>query len=318
MSTTSTSNPEPRGIRQTIGNYIQTHSTTHQAPQAHGAIRPSGLDLTGQVEVVSKNPVAIGGSADVYLGEWVDTSRKGEKLAVKFLRFAHLEEKKVKTAKKLAKETKAWVKLIHPNIHLFYGTSLGLRPASESPAMISPWMANGNMTEYIANHPDADKYKLICQITSGLVYLHGEHIVHGDLKGNNVLINDAGDAIITDFGRSKIMDDTDYTTSLMFATAWTAPEIFLSENEVSVSYKSDIWALGMTALELYVGFRTLWGGARPAKIILMVTKGTKPEPEAYPSFPSGYWKAFEGCWAFEGNDRPEAKDVYTRLESITL
>lgn len=69
-----------------------------------------------------------------------------------------------------------------------------------------------------------------------------------------MLINDRGEAVISDFGRAKLVEDDVYSLSLIAAAAWTAPELLdMNKGEIAlISIKSDVWALGMTTLEVRV------------------------------------------------------------------
>ncbi|CAE7110294.1 unnamed protein product [Rhizoctonia solani] len=76
-------------------------------------------------------------------------------------------------------------------------------PSPEQPqrqALVSPWMENGTVMEYITKHPDVDRPELCTQIACGLAYLHSMGTIHGDIKGENVLVAQNGVAMLTDFG----------------------------------------------------------------------------------------------------------------------
>ncbi|KAG9078151.1 hypothetical protein FRC06_008510, partial [Ceratobasidium sp. 370] len=87
------------------------------------------------------------------------------------------------------------------------------------------------------------------QIARGLEYLHDARVIHGDLKGANVLIADDGTVKITDFGNAVLRDAslrfTATTGALDCSVRWAAPEI-LSGSPCNV--KTDSYALAMTIL----------------------------------------------------------------------
>ena len=87
-------------------------------------------------------------------------------------------------------------------------------------------------------------------IGEGLKYMHSWNVVHGDLKGVNVLISGtASDPIpvLCDFGLSKISDIPGFTTVVQGTTNWMAKELLgESDEECVLSPASDIWAWGMT------------------------------------------------------------------------
>ena len=126
------------------------------------------------------------------------------------------------------------------------------------------------------------KVKDVCR---GLRYLHTLLVVHGDLKGvgtftsvkahltrmntqNNILIDDDGHAVLTDFGLSKVIEEltgpTGNTTSMLGGTIrWQAPELIFDEHEEDEegdsrksgpfpSLSSDVWSFACTAYEVKI------------------------------------------------------------------
>ncbi|QRV93573.1 Tyrosine kinase catalytic domain protein [Ceratobasidium sp. AG-Ba] len=125
-------------------------------------------------------PIAAGGFGDIYQGQL----QTGTEVAIKCPRFfIHRSEIDRSTMKAAARELHAWSKYNHPNV---LGL-LGVARFRDRIAMISPWMKNGTMSQYIARTPNADRYRLCGEIASGVAYLHGMGTVHGDIKGNSTL-----------------------------------------------------------------------------------------------------------------------------------
>ncbi|MFQ6638196.1 hypothetical protein Gotur_013529 [Gossypium turneri] len=105
------------------------------------------------------------------------------------------------------------------------------------------------------------------QILKGLSYLHGNKIIHLDIKPSNLLVNDKMQVKIADFGESMIMDRTsDLCNSYVGTCAYMSPERF-DPNANGGNYNiflADIWSLGVTLMELYVGhFPLLPAGKKP-------------------------------------------------------
>ncbi|KAJ7936958.1 kinase-like domain-containing protein [Mycena leptocephala] len=99
----------------------------------------------------------------------------------------------IKFSKSLLQEVLTWVHLKHPYILPFFGLD---EKSFEGypPCIITPYMRNGTMNNFVKNRngtlPDRQVDKLLFETAQGLAYLHSQNIVHGDLRGGNVLIDD--------------------------------------------------------------------------------------------------------------------------------
>ncbi|KAL4574628.1 hypothetical protein LXL04_021464 [Taraxacum kok-saghyz] len=111
------------------------------------------------------------------------------------------------------------------------------------------------------------------QILNGLNYLHAHKIIHRDIKPANLLVNKNMEVKIADFGVSKIMCRTlDACNSYVGTCAYMSPERFDPDTHGANynGYSGDIWSLGLTMLELYMGhFPLLPAGQKPDWATLM-------------------------------------------------
>ncbi|KAL1496751.1 hypothetical protein AB1Y20_014341 [Prymnesium parvum] len=100
--------------------------------------------------------------------------------------------------------------------------------------------------------PEEVAAMVLFQVLQGLTYLHKErHAVHRDLKPANILINSAGFVKLSDFGISKSLDNTDAQAQTHCGTlAYMSPERIKGE---SYSFTSDVWSVGLIALEISCG-----------------------------------------------------------------
>lgn len=110
-----------------------------------------------------------------------------------------------------------WRTLDHPNVLPFYGVtyigrhlySVSLQSSIYRPdtnrVQVSPWMECGTSISFVQKFPQTDVLKLLSEISEGLAYLHSLGIIHGDLRGANVLISD-GVARLSDFGLSNFLE----------------------------------------------------------------------------------------------------------------
>lgn len=165
----------------------------------------------------------------------------------------------------------------------------------------------------------------IChQVLSGLEYLHAHKIIHRDLKPSNLLVDRKMEVKISDFGVSKIMYRTlDPCNSYVGTCAYMSPERFDPDTYGSNydGYAGDIWSLGLTLLELYVGhFPYLAPGQRPdwATLMCAICFG---EPPSLPEDTSENFRSFiECCLQKESTKRWSATQLLSHpfLSNIQL
>ncbi|KAF8497973.1 kinase-like domain-containing protein, partial [Hysterangium stoloniferum] len=123
-----------------------------------------------------------------------------------------------------------WSDLVHPNILPCLGYTYGFCAKSryKLPALISPWMFDGNAACYISNDPTVKRLPLISGIAEGVAFLHSRKITHGDIGAmccENVLVSDTGVARLADFGLSR-EDNFGLNTfpGVVGSTRWISPE----------------------------------------------------------------------------------------------
>ncbi|KAJ7856914.1 hypothetical protein B0H13DRAFT_1902456 [Mycena leptocephala] len=77
--------------------------------------------------------------------------------------------------------------------------------------MVSPWMKNGTSIKYLSGMGSHERQttvdRLIREIAQGLALLHDQHVVHGDQRGSNILVDDDGHACLIDFGLTVLSDE---------------------------------------------------------------------------------------------------------------
>ncbi|KAJ7883964.1 kinase-like domain-containing protein, partial [Mycena leptocephala] len=141
---------------------------------------PSSLFITG---VTGRNEHAIfgGGFGDIY-----QASYAGKTVALKHIRTFHRNAEQRRIRLQFCREALVWQHLQHSFILPFIGIDRETFPSSL--CMVSPWMENGTVLKYLNDHGRANVDKLLSEIAQGLQYLHSRNVVHGDLRGANILI----------------------------------------------------------------------------------------------------------------------------------
>ncbi|KAG8887163.1 hypothetical protein FRB98_000419 [Tulasnella sp. 332] len=150
-------------------------------------------------------------------------------------------------------------------------------------------------------------------IARGLAYLHDRGVIHGDLKAANVLLDDSVNPMLSDFGMSKVMEGTYGRTSPalkgMGSTRWKSPELM---DDCPKTMKSDVYALGMTIVEVLTGRMPFHKISSQEKVMLEVTNGSRPPFEPLSrgnrSF-AALWSLASSCWVADPDKRPSANEI---------
>ncbi|KAF8722364.1 Protein tyrosine kinase, partial [Rhizoctonia solani] len=231
------------GERPTVDALIRTHTQFINLLTAHGCV-----DITSSIDfsLCSNSPVASGGLGDVFTGQL----RTGTRVAIKVFRsYGESNDLTGTYRKAAAREIYMWSKRQHPNVVEL----IGLAVFRECLATVTEWEGNGNMTHYLSRNPTVNRCELSKSVCVGISYLHSMDIVHGNLKGANVLIDRSGAPKLTDFGCASFLSPVQHFTQTNirpgYSVRWTAPEIL--QGKTGRTKEGDIYALGMTILEAF-------------------------------------------------------------------
>lgn len=197
------------------------------------------------------DPYASGRYADTWKGQ-----AEGEQLAIKAFR-THTEGNLEKIKQRFMREIVGWKYFVHPNVLPFKGVSETLFPF----CIISPWLPNGNIIDYIRQNGMVNRFQLLAQAACGLEYLHSLDIVHADVNPGNILISGEGVARLSDFVICRIITDPTVvepgstTTSKPGSARYIAPEL-LNPSQFGLiasnpTKESDAYSFVMTAYGVY-------------------------------------------------------------------
>ncbi|KAG7090217.1 hypothetical protein E1B28_011818 [Marasmius oreades] len=225
--------------------------------------------------------------------------------------------------KEYMREAIVWQQLKHPNVLPFMGMYY-LDKARGQLCLVSPWMERGNLVRFLkeTRREDIDYHSLVYDVASGLLYLHGMKIVHGDLKGVNILITPDERACIGDFGLSRVADThalrltSSTTIHSKGTTRWLSPEILKSDPPCPSSMSSDIYAFACVCYEIFMGnvpFYELTDGA--VIVAVLLDKKVPSRPRSKP-LNDDMWNIMVSCWKTEAHLRPSASEVFARLDGI--
>jgi len=153
------------------------------------------------------------------------------------------------------------------------------------------------------------------EIAEGLHYLHSQRVVHGDLRGANILVDDNGHACLADFGLTVFTDVTVISHGTQYhggSLRWMAPELHQLTSETRRTRASDVYAFACVGLELYSG-RPPFSDLRPdIAVVLGVLEGKRPNRPS--GLPDWMWRLITSCWSQEATARPKITEIVDTLE----
>lgn len=203
-----------------------------------------GTMLSGRYEVLKR--VGSGGMADVYMAKDHKLNRN---VAVKVLKSEYVEDEKF--LKKFETEAQAVARLSHPNIVNIYDVGM-----EDGINYIVMELAEGiTLKEYIGKKgylSPKETVEISTQIASAISHAHKNHIIHRDIKPQNILVSDTGIIKVTDFGIAKATSSNTVTST---ATAMGSVH-YISPEQAKGRFcdeKSDIYSLGITMYEMVTG-----------------------------------------------------------------
>jgi len=190
-------------------------------------------------------------------------------------------------------------------------------PKREKCEIISEFMENGEIMTFVSQNKGVNRLELLKDATEGLSYLHSQRIVHGDLKGGNVLINKHRRACLADFGVTRII--AEFTSSGSVNPEGTvsrmSPEVIWPEKygcKGKPMKESDVYSLGILVYEVICGHRPFpllieWVAA------MQFQEGKLP-PRPKVGFTDSLWKTLESCWKVDRDKRPSVDAVLRELD----
>src|SRR5579859_2499003 len=195
--------------------------------------------------------IGRGGFADVYLGQHVLLQTFA---AIKVLQTRLTGEDQ----QKFYNEALTIARLTHP--HIVRVLDFGVDSASNTPYLVTDYASAGTLRQLYprgARVPRAAIVKYVRQVASALQYAHDQHIIHRDVKPENMLVEQNGDILLTDFGIALVTQSSRYQTTqeVVGTVLYMAPEQLQGKARPA----SDQYALGIVVYEWLTGERPFHG-----------------------------------------------------------
>uniref|UniRef100_A0AAY5KCN4 non-specific serine/threonine protein kinase n=1 Tax=Esox lucius TaxID=8010 RepID=A0AAY5KCN4_ESOLU len=233
-------------------------------------------DPSGIFELVEV--VGNGTYGQVYKGRHVKT---GQLAAIKVMDVTEEEEEEIKLEINMLKTYSH-----HRNIATYYGAFVKKSPAGQDDQLwlVMEYCGAGSVTDLVkktkGNCLKEDWIAYICrEVLRGLSHLHSHHVIHRDIKGQNVLLTENAEVKLVDFGVSAQLDRTIGRRNTFIGTPyWMAPEVIACDEnpDSTYDYRSDLWSLGITALEMAEGAPPLCD-MHPMRALFLIPRNPPPK-----------------------------------------
>ena len=230
-----------------------------------------GMMIGERYEIIEK--IGTGGMSDVYKAKCHKLNRF---VAVKVLKQEFSEN--ANFVSKFRIEAQAAAGLMHPNIVNVYdvGEENGIY------YIVMELVEGITLKKYIekkARLSYKEAVSIAIQVALGIEAAHNNHIIHRDIKPQNIIISKEGKVKVTDFGIAKAASSNTITSNVMGSVHYTSPE------QARGGYsdeKSDIYSLGITMFEMLTG-RVPFNGETTVAIAIKHIQEEMPSPRDYVS-----------------------------------
>ncbi|XP_062861705.1 mitogen-activated protein kinase kinase kinase kinase 4 isoform X4 [Trichomycterus rosablanca] len=264
-------------------------------------------DPAGIFELVEV--VGNGTYGQVYKGRHVKT---GQLAAIKVMDVTEDEEEEIKLEINMLKKYSH-----HRNIATYYGAFIKKSPPGHDDQLwlVMEFCGAGSITDLVKNtkgnwlKEDWIAY-ISREILRGLAHLHAHHVIHRDIKGQNVLLTENAEVKLVDFGVSAQLDRTVGRRNTFIGTPyWMAPEVIACDEnpDATYDYRSDLWSCGITAIEMAEGAPPLCD-MHPMRALFLIPRNPPPRLKSK-KWSKKFINFIESCLVKNYTQRPPTEQL---------
>nr|XP_048286211.1 mitogen-activated protein kinase kinase kinase kinase 4 isoform X18 [Myodes glareolus] len=205
----------------------------------------------------------------------------------------------------------------HRNIATYYGAFIKKSPPGHDDQLwlVMEFCGAGSITDLVKNtkgntlKEDWIAY-ISREILRGLAHLHVHHVIHRDIKGQNVLLTENAEVKLVDFGVSAQLDRTVGRRNTFIGTPyWMAPEVIACDEnpDATYDYRSDLWSCGITAIEMAEGAPPLCD-MHPMRALFLIPRNPPPRLKSK-KWSKKFFSFIEGCLVKNYMQRPSTEQL---------
>ncbi|XP_050925539.1 mitogen-activated protein kinase kinase kinase kinase 4 isoform X2 [Lates calcarifer] len=205
----------------------------------------------------------------------------------------------------------------HRNIATYYGAFIKKSPPGHDDQLwlVMEFCGAGSITDLVKNTKgNSLKEDWIAyisrEILRGLAHLHAHHVIHRDIKGQNVLLTENAEVKLVDFGVSAQLDRTVGRRNTFIGTPyWMAPEVIACDEnpDATYDYRSDLWSCGITAIEMAEGAPPLCD-MHPMRALFLIPRNPPPRLKSK-KWSKKFFSFIEGCLVKNYTQRPPTEQL---------
>ncbi|MBS6610212.1 MULTISPECIES: Stk1 family PASTA domain-containing Ser/Thr kinase [Peptoniphilus] len=231
--------------------------------------------LANRYEILEK--IGTGGMGNVFKAH----DRKLDRIvAIKVLKLEYNEDNNF--IRKFKRESLAAASISHPNIVSIYDVGTEKIDDKEVHYIVMEYIDGKTLKDLINDEGRLSEKRALnycIQIAEALKVAHSKHIVHRDIKSQNIMVTRDDRIKVTDFGIARVADNTTVTATnaVMGSVHYFSPE---QARGAKVDNRSDIYSLGIVLFEMLTG-RLPFDADNPVSVALMQVQSQMPKPSDY-------------------------------------
>jgi serine/threonine protein kinase len=235
---------------------VQKRSTTLAGTDTVSELDPAGTGLYPGDHVGPYRLLRLlgsGGMAEVWLAQRTDGTFQREVA----LKVPMLARPRGDLARRFAREREILAALEHPNIARMYDAGIS---GTGLPYLVMECVRGESLTAWCDAHCSTvrERLRLFLQVLQAVQYAHEQHVIHRDIKPANILVTDAGQVRLLDFGVAKLLTQDDEQAELTrwygrpLTPEYASPELVRGD---AIDAGADVYSLGIVLYELLCGSR---------------------------------------------------------------